>query len=392
MRNGIKTPYFGLLTEEEIRSRIARLEREADADGVARGRYQKARQHEAAERYPESRKLYGEIASAYPKSAYAAPAAVGLGRVYFYEWNLDESEKTLEAFIRADPRGPHRAEANILLGDVHLLGRFRLKKAVDAYERAADYETSLHVSWKEFRSVAEERLGTALLLGGDFDKALKHYENSRNLIVLNKEQDTLKDLGMQVLIGFCQDEWFPTPKFLLKEGSERARTALVLGDAWYEKCDFDRARKTFGLVVDKKQLGAEATPDQRLYAEMQLGVILDNTFKAEEAIALYRRLIRDNPTSRLLDSVLFKLGCVTFNQTKRKREAVDVMLTLSRQLPNSKRAPEALYAAGFMLSAFASLNEVRALEREMKLRYPDSKWLVYLKDCADEMESKQGKP
>lgn len=381
--------YCGLLGEDEIRERLARLNRDPAAEGLAKALYERARQMEKGCDYPGARKTYGEISAKHAETKFGPASTVGIGRCYLLEWKPDEADKILSPFIVSDPRGPHRAEALILLGDVELLGRFRVSQAMKYYQQGADYETTLDPSWREVRWQAEERVGTAHFVMGRQDEALKHYERSQTLIEGNDASDRLRGLGIKVLVGFCRDRWFPTPKFLLNEGSERVRAALVIADAWYESLDFERARNTYAFVTDRKQLGAEATPDQRVYAGMQTGVILDNTFHGQEAIDLYKRLIRDNPQGRLLDEVMFRLSCVTFNQFQdaRWREAAETMIALSRRLPNSKRAPEALYVAGFMLASKGRLEETRALEKEMRARYPNSIWLQTIQECITASEA-----
>ncbi len=342
----------------------------------------------ARKRYGRALGHYNKLLERFPESKEAPQGTIGKALCFMWRWSLDEAEKVLDTFVESEPKGPYRAQGLILLGDIALMGRMNVQQALKHYGSAAAYEVGMHPSWREARWRAERGRGAAYFIIGDSDSALKHFRRASKLVGGGASNDTRDSFGMRILAGFCEDGRFPMPEFLRRQGSQQARVALVLADIRYESLDLDRAMRTYALVLDPGKLGKQASRDQLVYGRMMTAVIHDNRFEPDKAIGIYKSLIRDNPKSRLLDEVMFRLACVTFNQKRsQRREAAETMIGLSRRLPRSPRAPEALYNAAWMFGKEGHMKEARGVERELRARYPKSDWAEVAELDLDQIEA-----
>lgn len=127
------------------------------------------------------------------------------------------------------------------------------------------------------------------------------------------------------------------------------------------------------------------TSDEDLY---KLGIEEFKNNNVDQAYKYFEQLVDEHPQSELTADAIFLMADILQNkqveETERKdnlQKAVELYLKVQYDFPNSEKAPQALFMAGFVSSEMLKDNDAAAThyKRFMKI-YPDNELAVSVQE------------
>jgi len=271
--------------------------------------------------------------------ALASRARYGRGMARHQLGKLSEAVEDLRAVLAADPAGHQKADAQFLLG-LCLAELRQYDPAVESFRGLLEEQPNYAGADK-----ARYQLAWALKLAGREAEAKRAFED---LIARNAESPLAPEAQHHVGESLYQNkEHLAAAKAYYAavqkapEGTPLYEKSLhKLGWCYYHLGNYDNARKTFGIQLEKCPDGPLAADAAFMAAEC-----LFKQDKFGEALGAYKK-VKDLSSKEFQALKLLHAGQAA-GQMKQWPEAVEWLSQSTRQSPDAPTAAEALYELGF---------------------------------------------
>jgi tetratricopeptide (TPR) repeat protein len=340
---------------------------------------EKALKLEQERSYREAQRVYEDLVKRFPESRFREESNLAIGRCLFWVWEKEACISHLKRFLDECPTGAFREDACMILGDMALMGYCNGAEALRLYRQAGELLSDGRDKTRSKAWRLEQRLGLVHYVLGDTKSAFCCFQKARESMPQSETAYERNHYAIQVVEGFIRDHWSPTPAWVLQEGGSNARIALALGDLWYEMLDFDRARCTFDLLLNRAALLGQASRNQCAYAKIQIAQIHGFQFETSKAESMYRDVILHFPGSPVVPMAKLRLGCLLYSQSDRHLEASDMLVELYKKHPDYSKSDYGLYVAGWMKAKDGELQDAKRILAFMQSELPtNNRWSLVL--------------
>ncbi len=261
--------------------------------------------HQGMENYDEAIRAYQRVSSSYPNQRVAALASLRLGRAYILKGDSTQALvvfKQISSLYRTGDfagLGDYLAGANLFLSKRYEEALDHFKRIVDFYERPVIIDASFAMLLRTYNRLANYEMTIAI--GNP---------------LLNK-------------IPFS------------KEGNWYARTLFYLGDAFYYKAIYEKAKPFYRTIIDEYN-------EPKTIAAAVNGVGWINIHEDRNKVALENltRVVSSYSTdTSAVISAQFGVGVAHFN-LKEFMKALDGFEALQKTFPEDPTSGKALFYAG----------------------------------------------
>ncbi len=390
----------------------------------------------ARKRYGKALGHYNKLLKDFPEAKEADEGGYKRGLAFYLSGKPDEARGTWEPFVENKPEGPWRGHALVGLVDVYLEHDLNAVKAGEALKR--------------FFTGIEKRLENWSAAEGDawLRKAVVEYINNRRdecLAALDRAQrfrPTPEEIakhgipwGPGRLAAKLREGEGITPAVVRRGGSARARTAIVLGDLYFEMQEYVKARRLFAMLNPPlkpitgedlteaswkknskrggrgrfdpvqwlKELSGRktgkagidgATLAQRAYARLREGRTHQLSFRYEAAVLRYGTFLSESAGTPWAPEALLR-GAMTIYHIEPEGDRYDRPLEelILRRYPRTEFAPMAAISRALSAWWDKRYEESIRLYRDAMRRYPHLKGRC-LRDIAqveEEMSNRENR-
>lgn len=322
-----------------------------------------------------------EALEAAAKAAELQKSAANLilkGNIYY---EMRKYGEALDAYKAALSLEPDNASALYNTGQVYLK-RGDEPLAIEYFRKATESDRSGKIAY-----LAQSRLGIIFLDRGDYplaeqylrnavnmnrNEALDHYNLGIVLLRQGKNDEALaeflraQELGSQdsallenlgsVYTTLRQfDRGIETYQKILAQNARNTKILARMGELYYNKGDFDSALDAFRKVTDLEPVSENAR-----IAFLNIGNILDEAQRFDEAIAAYEKALAINPKD---DMALYNLG-IAWKHKGRNEKAIESWQAAKRLNPDNPKPHMAMadlfYDSGYLddaLSEYLKITE-----------------------------------
>ena len=203
----------------------------------------------ARKRYGRALGNYNKLLERFLESKEAHEGGYRKGLALYLWGKPAEGRGVWEKFVEASPEGPWRGHALVGLVDVYLEHDLNAVKAAEALERFfAGIETRL-ANWSAAEGDAWLRMAVVEYINNRRDECLAGLDRAQ---AFRPPPEEIAKHGIPWgpgrLAAKLRDGEGITPAVVRRGGPARARTALVLGDLYFEMQEYVKARRLFAML------------------------------------------------------------------------------------------------------------------------------------------------
>jgi len=341
------TGYLGSAVDEtdvkQIRQKLEDARKKEPEDSFA-----KANALKDDQKFDQALPLYQRVIARFPQHALAHPSGFSLGFCLFGQGKMKEAAQQLRTFIDAQPNGPWRGPAYVLLGDIHLEQFFELEEAKAQYAAAAkllDEGASTTPGWDGVAYHIHQRMGLVAYVEDNMPEALKWFDSAAKLNPPRFYRVAVGDIpsGVERLADKLRRGEEVSPKEV-RRGKKKAVLILLLGDVYYETEDYPKAIPLHLRIADGRE--SEPTYEQRAWANYQLARMYNMQFKFDESLARYLAVPDSYGKVEWADDALLRAGVVYYTNLRKPKEALECYERIVRKYPSGNEAERAAYYIG----------------------------------------------
>ena len=329
----------------------------------------------ARKNYKAALAKYSELLERFADSDEADEAGYKKGLALYHSARPDEARTCWEGFVRTKPEGPWRGQTLVGLGDIELEHKFNYAGARQTYETAETrLKKAAHESWRRAAPLIYERLGLCEYIKGKFDAAAGWFERASRA---RPPEPARAEGGWppagQWLVDACRRREFPSPRHLLRQGTEGARLAVFLADAYYLAERYRKAAGIFERVHRGKIKGA--TLHQRAYACARHGwchYMLFEWDEAKKVLADVEKLYLPSPEARRGLFYFANILCAYIKFERNDAQETERILRLIvSHWPKTEEGAKAQIGLAASLYTLGRYGQAMTEAKRMLQRYPN---------------------
>lgn len=310
--------------------------------------------------------------------------------------DLKTARAGLESFITANPSGPWRGQACITRADIALVDDLDAAAAARWLVVGVDQWLTMTAPDQAWAAVASElylRMGILSWLRGDRPGALRCLAKvdapSPSPAAPMPAGWQRLPTKVERLLQMARDDVPPAPTWVQEGGKRSCSIALALALIDCDSLDFSSAEAYLSRITDGE---IKASPAQMQWALWQQAICRHAQRDTAGQFALYDRLERDYPSSRLRSQVELARAVAEIGPLQQEPAGTARLQGVTSGYAGTPAAETAWWYLGHLHAIHQRWGEARLAWRTLLDRHPDSQWQAlllnrYIPECEQHLGS-----